>query len=318
MSWSIAYKPQSVADAAEADWQARAATSGIVLAQDFRGATSVSDYVHPNTDGVAGLVTRDTSNFITGAACKIRTITALPTPENGAAWRAPMNSSWTTNGQGFGGTKYYITFQVYHAPNRLTCGSDGGGFKILNLAEYNFTNPENSRSHPQNGTGCEIVLSTKANEANIPIAYRDPGQDGFFTAFGGGGNQLRQPAVDNGNALPNDQRYCLWTGSGDTFAGCVKWPVGEWFEVRLEIQVQSPDGTAGNTFRYAIKKFGLPEMLMYNMSNFLIGADDGLPNGPNGIWFQTFNTGQTSIAQDTYTLYNQLLIGTSPIAARAA
>jgi hypothetical protein len=297
---------------AEQDWLNRSTAPGVVKAQDFRTSSSVTNFIHHNTDQTQ--VTLDTTNKITGnGSLKIASPASIG--QNGAAWRAPLNDSWTTDGQGFGTSQtWYVSFQVYHAPNRLTCGSTGDGFKILNIAEYRFSSPDSSMSHP---TG-EIVLSTRASSANIPVLYRDNGNGtpGFDAPFGGGGNILYQPAVDNGAALPNDQRYCLWTGSGDTFAGCVKWPVGEWFEVRLEIKTAST--STGNYIKCSFKRFGQAEQTMWNEHDWSYAFDSLIPNGPNGIWFQTFDTNRTSATEDTYTNYTQLIVSTQPIAARQA
>lgn len=303
----------------EQDWTNRSTAPGVVKAMDFRTLASVTDFIHGWTKA-AGAADHENAAWETGNKLSgngsLRINSPASVGQNAAAWRAPLNDSWTTDGQGFSGAQYYITFQVYHAANRLTCGSDGDGFKILNLAEYRFSDPDNSRSHPDG----EIVLTTKASSAYIPICYRDVGggtTPGFEVAFGGGGNQLYQPEVDNGIALPNDQRYCLWTGGSDTFAGCVKWPIAEWFEVRLEIKIASTGGT-GNSLRYAIKRFGQLEQLMFNPSGFNIAIDSLTPNGINGIWFQNFDTNRTTAVEDTYTLYTQLIVSTQPIAARAA
>jgi hypothetical protein len=295
---------------AESDWLARSTAAGVVFATDFRNtAADVTPWIFPNSG--ASRVTKYTGDRITGDGC-LRIDTVASTDDNNAAWVHPLNSAWTTDGQGFGTTEWFLQVRMKLPASRLASGSDGGGFKVFNIGECRPQNFSSSRSHP-NG---EIVLTSNGSYELIPWLYRDIdfSQDPLSTPYGGGGDLFYQPALDNGAALADDDRYCLWHGSPTPHIspGCFHWPTDQWFTIDLAVRIVgagSGNADPANRLRLWITPQGsLTRIPLWDAQGFEIGADGALPLGLNGLHLLAFDTGRTSGTQDTYQLYGQALV----------
>lgn len=307
MSWDIAYRPVvqgggGGADA-ESDWIARSTLPLVDWATDFRNNTEFTNGLWPNGD--QGLITRDTSYFLSGNAhLKMRQ------PVGGAhapAWVHPLSNAFTHTSDGYGATEWWMQLRMKLSANRLT-PSDGGGFKIFIIGGYDFDNFVNSNSH----TGHEIVISTW--DWSIPWLYRETGNGelDFTDAFGGGGDLKLHSNSDNGIGLPNNLRFCLYSTAGDTppLPGCFFWPLDQVFTFLLRVKIQTYGGTTGNEIELKVHKAGMADYKnLYLNTGFQIGSDAKWPNGPNAIHLTLYDTGATSYSYEAVHQYLQVIVG---------
>lgn len=291
------------------DWIARSTAAGVVQAIRFPSATNVNAYKH--NDAAVANVVFDSSDGIIGDGClKIN----VPSTDgaNSGAWRPPLNSSWTTDGQGFGSTPFYIQYRVKLGANRLTASVGGGGFKMSILSEYRFSSPNSAGSHSSN----EIVLNNNVWRG-IPFAYREhpiSGTTGFDVTDGNGIHL--QTAVDHGAGFadPND-RYCLYQ-AGAASVGCWFLQESVWFTVYMRVHIVDYGGTGtGNEIDVYVARDGDTSYTqLFNNRDFRIGSDGLLPNGVNGLWLLPYDTSRTSASYTTSHKYDQIIVSTSPIA----
>lgn len=309
---SATTQSQGGGGAALQDWLDRATigVNGVVQAIRFPSAANVNAYIHH--DSAQANLVFDAADGILGDGClKIN----VPSGDgsNSGNWRAPMNASWITDGQGFGSTAFYIQFRVKLGPNRLTPSNNGGGFKLCNLSEYRFSSPDSSASHPAN----EIVVNNQ-NWRGILGAYREHpvgGPTSFETTDGNGDIHL-QTAVDNGSGISDKfARYCLYqSGNGST--GCWRFHEQEWFTIYYRIQIADYGGSGtGNAIDIYVARDGETSYTqLFNNRNFVIGADGTLPQGINGIWLLPYDTNRTNASYTTWHKYDQVIVSTQPIA----
>jgi hypothetical protein len=297
---------------AEQDWINRSTAEGVVYATDFRNtAVDVTPWISPHTDSQH--ITKITSDSITGDGC-LQIATPAGMDDHQGAWVHPLNSAWVTDQQGFGTTEWFMQVRLKLAPNRLTCGSNGGGFKLFNIGECRPQNLSSSRSHP-NG---EIVLTSYATYDLIPWLYRDIdfSQDPLSVAYGGGGDLLMQPEWDNGDHIvDDDERFCIWRSALlDIGPGCLRWPVDEWFTLDLAVKIVgagSGNAHPDNRLRLWITRAGSQTRRpLWDAQGFEIGADEALPLGLNGVHALAFDTARTGASEDTWQRWGQLVIGT--------
>lgn len=292
-----------------ADWIARSTASGVTFATDFSTVADVTNWIFPNSG--ASRVTRYTGDSVTNGPACLRIDTFAATDSNNSAWVHPLDSSWTTDQQGFGAGYWCMQVAVKLPASRLASGSNGGGFKLFNIGECRPQAFNLSRSHP-NG---EIVLTSYATYDLIPWLYRDIdfSQDPLSEAFGTGGDLYMQPYRDTGSDQTQDNRYCLWHGAtGQITAGCLRWPTDQWFHLLLEVRIVG----AGNGNAHANNRIALSIQLpgetkytkLWDSRGITIGADPALPLGNNGLHLLQFDTGRTSGTQDTYALYGSVII----------
>ena len=290
----------AAASSLEQDWANRMNGANTVQAIRFASATPVTTYTHPN--GYEANVQWDTTDGVIGDGClKID----VPPGETSCAaeWHAPLNSAWTTDYQGFAGSQFYMFFMCKLGPNRMTPSTDGGGFKVMNLAEHRISSPALSFSNTSN----EVVINNQ-NWRGSPFVYRNPAYQGLDEVIGG---DIRlQPARDLGAGVtPNTSRYCIYPGS----AGCWDWPVGEWFALQLRLKAPNEGGSTGNEFDlWAMKASDSGWQQLFASRNFFYGPDlDVCPLGVNGVHFLAYDTGRTGATYWTNQKYDQLAVSTS-------
>ena len=310
-SWDIAYKPSSVT--ALSDWTARSTAAGVVQAKRFTQSSDVTSWTH--NDGTQSFCSLDSTDGIIGDGCLKITIPSTQGNATGQ-WRVPLNSAWVTDGNGFGNQEWYWQYRVKLGPHRLDT-TDGGGFKLCNIAGYIPSSPGSSKSH----TSHEVVIGNGFNQRGILYAYREhpiSGTTPFETTDGNGDIHL-QTAVDHGAGVADKyQRYCLYQG-GNASAGCWFYTEQEWFTVygRLKILDYGGSGTGNEIDLYVQRAGELAWTQLYNNRNFAIGSDSEYPNGQNGIWFLNYDTNRTSGPFDTWCKYDQLIVSTQQIALPA-
>lgn len=298
---------------AASDWAARSTAAGVVQAIRFASSASVTSYTHSGASSVN--VVHDPADGVIGDGCLRINVPSTAGADSGA-WRAPLNAAWTADGQGFGASEFYIQYRVKFGANRLTPSSGGGGFKVMNLAEYKFSSPNSSQSH----TGNEIVMNN-GYWYGVPLMYREHPSTGPTDLNFVDGNGIHlQTAVDNGAGVSDPYaRYCLYQ-SGSASAGCYPWYVNEWLTIYLRLKIVSYGGSgAGNELDMYIARDGETNYTqLQNFRDFVIGSDSAVPNGVNGIWFLPYDTNRTSASYDTYHKYDQLIVSTQPIACPQA
>lgn len=281
---------------AESEWAADSTAPGVTMATDFRTQGSVDDYVHQN--GFQSRCVWDTTDKITGNGCL--KINVLSTDETGdGAWRRSPNDAWVTDGQGFGSTPWYCRVRMKIPSNRLTPTVNGGGWKALIFGGYKPQSPNSSQSH----TGHEIVINN-FEYTGYPQSYREhpiSGETGFYKDLGDGAFQMQ-------SAVP----ACLLSDS----SGCVFFPVDEWFTLYTRVETPSLGGDgAGNKWEAWFARAGATSYTkIFENFDFVIGSDATYPNGQNGIWLLTYDSGRTSAGFDTYQKYGQVIVSTQPIA----
>lgn len=292
-----------------ADWVTRSTATGVVQAIRFDSSSAVSTYTHQ--DGQQANVTRNATGGVIGDG-SLRIDFPAATGANPGGWRAPMNSSWTTDGQGFGSTEHYVQYRVKLGKNILRQSTGGGGNKFSIFGEYKFSSPNSSGSH----TSCEVVVNNQ-NWRQSLFAYREhpvSGTTGFDTSDGVGIHL--QPAVDRGAGVSdNNYRYALYeSGLGST--GCWYWQEETWITVYIRLKIVDYGGTGtGNEIDiYAAREDESTYTQLFNNRDFRIGSDSLVPNGNNGVWFTIYDTNRTSAAFDTYAEWDQLIVSTLPIA----
>jgi hypothetical protein len=242
--------------------------------------------------------------------------------EQAGNWRAPLNSSWTNDTDGFGeGTEWFCQYRVKLGPDRLiepNYSGGPGGFKLSIFGQYQFSSPNSSRSH----TGHEIVIGNGFAAQGIYYAYRETtdeeggGEDPFQVDVGGSIGIKLQPAVDHGSGTDN-QRYCRYNG-GNASVGCYFFTLDEWLTIYTRIKIAEFGGTTGNEFDMYFARPGDTQYTqLYNNRDFLIGTDNEAINGQNGIWFLPYDTGRASASYDTWHKHDQLIVSTQPIAVPA-
>lgn len=299
----------------EQDWIDRSTAAGVTFFENFNTAASVTNRKTAHADSAN--ITHFTGDSINGSAGCMKIATPAAMGPNQADWIAPLDSSWVTPQQGFGTGYWCMQLAVKLAPNRLTCGSNGGGFKIFNIGECIPGDLNNSRSHP---TG-EIVLTSKASSNLIPWLYRDIAQSQIDLAepYGGSGDLYLQTLWDRGSDLSDDNRFCLWHGLGQPFtAGCLTWPVDQWFHLLLEVRTVVASNTPGGgpSVTHPSNRIGLKIQLpgetqyraVYDTYGAQIGEDDALPLGLNGPHLLQFDTARTGASEDTYALYGGIIV----------
>lgn len=286
------------------DWINRSTAAGVTQALRFTTSTDATGYAHE--DGTEAQVVFDSGDGIIGDGC-LRIDVPNTAGANSGSWRAPLNTAWS-DFQGFGATRFYWQFRVKLGPDRLTNSVNGGGFKMMNLAEFRFSSPNSSRSHPQN----ELVINNQ-DWRDILFAYRETGAGatGLEIPFGGSDYRL-QPAIDRGAGVtPDSARYCLYSNN----AGCWFLQEGAWFTVYVIMRIQTYGGTTGNELDIYVARAGETSYTqLFNNRGFEMGADNVLTDGPNGIWFLPYDTGRTSASYSTWQKYDQLIVSTQPIA----
>jgi hypothetical protein len=295
---------------AAADWAARSGAAGVVQAIRFATAANVTNYRHG--DAMASRVVHDPTDGIIGDGClKINVLRA--DGANSGNWRAPLNSAWTTDGQGFGSTELYVQYRVKLGPNRLTASNGGGGFKICNIAGYKPSCPGCSHSH----TGHEIVVGNAYWRGSL-LAYREHPVSGTtsFETTNSAGDIFLQTGLDRGAHITDKyQRYCLYQG-GPGSAGCWDFEEQAWFTIYYRIKIVDYGGAGtGNAIDIYVARAGeTAYTLLYNNRNFRIGSDSDYAQGVNGIWFLPYDTNRSSANYDTWHKYDQLIVSTQPIA----
>lgn len=304
-------RPYSPGVTALQDWINRSTATGVVQSQRFTSSSDVSLGLHgvsyPN-------VTFDASDGIIGdGALKVN----IPSTDgaNSGAWWIPLNSSWTSDGEGFGSTDFYVQFRWKPGANRFVATNGGGGFKIVLFGCYKFSDPANSISHPIG----EFEIGSYIYNAMLS-AYRDassspPGggsADGFYEPYGPSDFKL-QNAIDNGSGLSDPDRFCLYQG-GPT-AGC--WYIDDqaWMTIDVHIKQASMGGTTGNRFELWATRYGSQvRTKLLNFSDFTLGFDSVIPNGVNMFYATPYDTGRIDSSVDTAVWYDQIIVSTQMIA----
>ena len=306
---ALARRAAAAESGAAADWTARSTGPGVVQAIRFSSDMNVARYTHP--DAMASHVVFDPSDGIIGDGC-LR-INVLPADgANSGNWHAPLNAAWTTDGQGFGSTPFYIQYRVKLGPKRLTPSIKGGGFKICNIAGYNPSRPNSSQSH----TDHEIVVGN-AYWRGALLAYREHPVSGTtsFETEGSGGTIYLQTAVDHGARVGDPfARYCLYK-AGNASSGCWLYHEQEWFTIYYAIKIVDYGGPGtGNAIDiYTARQGESTYTHLYNNRDFRIGKDTDYPNGVNGIWFLPYDTARASATYETWQKYDQLIVSAQPI-----
>ena len=289
------------------DWTNRSTAAGVIKAVRFTVASTVTNNRH--IDGAEANVVFDATDGIIGDGC-LRIDVPAASGSNPGSWRVALNDAWATDAQGFGSTAFYIQYRVKLGPNRMLASVGGGGFKMMNLAEYRVSSPNSSFSNTVN----EIVFNNQ-NWRGAFAAYRQDGT-GFPDFSVNFGAEIKlQSARDNGAGIADPfARYCLYQ-SGNASPGC--WFLQElsWFTVYARIELPSLGGSAGNRFDCYVARAGETSYTqLFNNSGFLIGADPVAPLGPNGIWLLPYDTSRTSASYSTWHKYDQLIVSLQPIA----
>lgn len=301
------------------DWTARSTSAGVVQALRFGGAaTNVTAYRHADLDGTSVNVVWDNADGIVGDGC-LRINVPRTASANSGNWRAPMSAAWTTDGQGFGSTPFYVQFRVKLGASRLTPSVNGGGFKCSIFGQYLISSPSSSGSHSNN----EIMPVGNAFWRSSLLAYRsDSGiNTTSFETTDGNGDVHFQTAVDHGAGIADKfARYCLYQ-SGNASSGCWFFNEQEWFTVYARVHIVNYGGNpgTGNEIDIYVARDGETSYTpLYNNRNFDIGSDSNLPLGVNGVWFLPYDTNRTSASYDTWQKYDELLVSTQPIACPQA
>ncbi len=302
------------APGAAGDWTSRSTGSGVVQAIRFANSTNVSKYTH--MDGKQANVVFDGTDGIIGDGC-LKMNVPRTDGSNSGNWRAPLNAAWTTDGQGFGSTPFYVQYRVKLGPNRLTPSIAGGGFKMCNTAGYTVSSPNSSESH----TGNEFVVGNAFWRSSL-LAYREhpvTGTTSFETTDNSGYIHF-ETAVDHGASISDPfARYCLYQ-SGNASSGCWFFHEQEWFTIYYALHIVDYGGPGtGNAMDIYVARAGETVYThLYNNRDFVIGSDPGYPLGVNGIWFLPYDTNRTSATYDTWQKYDQLVVSTNPIACPQA
>lgn len=290
------------------DWIARSTAPGVTAAYELATSAEVLNFRH--IDGTQGNITLDTTDGPTGACMKI----AVPASAgaNSGLWRAPLNTAWTQDNQGFNTGEFYFQYRVKLGPRRLRPSSGGGGFKTMILSIYQFSSPNSSAS----AQPFEIVHNTSYLNGGIIQSYRQDGV-GFPPLHESKSYGLSlQPGVDWGAGLPDQRRFSIWNSGGDVSPGNVSWEEGVWITVYCRVKITTYGGSAGNEYDMWVAWPGdTSYTLLYNNRNFTLGPKDAqFSGGFNGIWFLPYDTGRSSADYDTWHKYAQLIVSTQPIA----
>lgn len=302
----------------EQDWIDRSTASGVTQAIRFDLAANVTNYRH--IDGQEANIVQNATGGILGDGC-LRINVPASSGSNPGAWRAPLNSAWTTDTEGFGSADYYTQFRVKFGPNRWTTDPGAsGGAKIANWSQYKQSSPNSSQSHLNSEVVAQFLSQTEA----VLIGYNDTASAGGQSSnifdlvdYPQSGDINFQNSVDNGSGVADKfARYCLYQPGqpSNISAGCVRFVENVWYTIYVHQKVVTPNGTTGNIFEMW---YAGPTDTSYrplvSLTNQLFGYDAEAPNGNNGIWLLPYKTGRTS-GSETWHEYDQLIVSTSPIA----
>lgn len=300
-----------------ADWNNRSTAAGVKQAIRFNLSANVTNWRH--LDGDEANITRDATAGLIGDGAMLITHPAASGASPGA-WRIPFDSS--TNGSTPAGTifvgvsnpvAYYRQYMVKLGTGMLTPSNGGGGFKLSIQGEYRFSAPNNAGSHSNN----EIVHNNQS-WYGIPFAYRSDHTGGTTQISHTDGNGIHlQSAVDHGSGTLNN-RYCLYN-SGSASAGCYFWQENVWYCIKDRILINSigtSSGTGNHYEQWIAAQGDTSWTKLHDVtdSDFTIGSDPLVPNGPNGNWFTTYDTGRVNHTVDKLCWYDQLIISLNDIA----
>lgn len=290
----------------EADWTARSTAAGVSNATDFRASgTPFTNFIFPNTE--QSLVSRDTSEFISGSAC---CKTDVPSTAGGGApeWIFPMDSTWTLNSQGMGTGDWYVQMRIKLGTNRDVPSNGGGGYKIFIVGGLDLEGGiGNSNSH----TNHEFVISTAHWSVNggIPSPYFETGNGTppLWEPNGGGGDLFLQPA---GNLA------CTYNSVGSGLLSCWHWPINEWFTVYFRVRIATYGGSTGNQMDLYVARQGQHTYdQLFASRNFAVGAlETKYTNGNNCVTLTPYDTGRIDSTVSTFHKYGQIIVSRNPIA----
>jgi len=292
-------------------WSSRSNAAGVTMATNFATSGEVTSYIHGDTQ--AGNLTRDTSEGLSGGAA-LKLYIPSSTSENPGNWRRGLSNAFTSDGDGFGTTQFYLQYRVKFGPNWLRPSTDGGGRKVMILSGIKFSSPNSSSS----ALPFEIVHNNQGWRG-VVHAYHQDGNS--FPPFDEtiGGNLRVQPALDWGASYSDQKRYAIWNTGGFTgmSPGCYRWVEGEWYTIYMRVKAATYGGSSGNEMdMYVAGPSDSTYTQLYSARDFTLGdrSDPDYAGGFSGIWFTGFDTGRTAASYNTWFWIGELIASTQPIA----
>jgi hypothetical protein len=290
---------------AEADYAAR--TAGAIRYTDFRD----SEIALFNKGKVTGTayperVTRDTSGVaLTGGAC-LRIDIPMSAAQDSGAWKCFLNSAWDSlsidaaqPSVGMGSTAFYVQYRVRFPSSWLTLANGTTTGKKVSIVSSNYNS----------NTPFEHVIQNIDNRG-IVQAYRQDGSN--YPPFEEALPPFDFKLQNMVGGAPGE--YCLYSGS-PSFNNCYRFTPDVWMCILMRIKATTYGGSSGNEWDlWAWKPGESGYTHLQSFRNYAVGGLGGYTNGFNGVHLLPYTTGRTSASEDSYVLYDQLIVSLSPIA----
>ncbi|MEM7082341.1 MAG: choice-of-anchor U domain-containing protein [Pseudomonadota bacterium] len=312
------------------DWSSRSTAAGVLMATRFDTSGDVHNWKH--LDNSQGNVKWETGNVASGNGALRMDILKTDGAASGS-WRRWLSADQREFVEG---DEFYVSYRQYFPAYYAThVFNGGGGWKqsiiSRNAYEMNGVSQDCQTNECGSNQLNEIVLHNNRYRG-FPQAYHR-NSNGAYPSMEVSANTAcsstdfrHQNAVDRGpqsvgNACENDRArygglysYGSSTGSPDPLTGAFIYHPNEWITFKVYVKLGSQGTNTGNTHvKIWAAREGQDWDLIIDRNNIDLG------NGPahNALWLLPYDTGKQpdSNRQDTYTLYDEVIVSLNDIQA---
>ena len=318
---------------AQEAWQTRSTQPGVVTAVRFDSEAEITNFTtdwQGNTFSDANHVSLDTTNVASGTGSMRFDILKTDGASHGQ-WRWPFGTEFAE------GETFYVQFRQYipqYYRDHVFSGTQFGGPYAAGWKQVIISNNRGSNQL------FEVVLQNTRHRGLVQGYNRNSNGDylGFEDAISticSGADFVYQNQIDRGPPVPTtclEERqkrgglfsYGANTGAPDPETGAFIFYPDEWVTYYMRIAA----GTFGQGSSVKDTQIDLycardGDTAYTHLHSELVnlGAKESADNTAfNALWLLPYNTDGTSDAgrQDTYTLYDEVIVSTNPIAVPTA
>lgn len=309
-----------------ADWVARSTAAGVIYAENDWSAATIDAGTRDDEGNVfpdAIFVSQDTSLKCSGSGSLRHDILKTEGQQSGLM-KCIFPQNFAT------GDTFYVQYRQYFPEYYATHafagtqfgGPNAGGWKQIIISEQ-----------AQSNRNFEIVLQN-TDHYGICQGYNINSTGSFAgweTTLAGAGANVLQNQINRGygNAtnLEKQRTYGGVHGIDGNNAGTPSDQTGafiyypdEWLTFYLKIQVGGfGTGVEDTRIEYWAARNGGDYLKLCDV-NVALGIESGDPNQFNTVWLTSYNTNRLAdpSREDTFTLYDEVIVSTQPIAAPTA